>query len=240
MATTMTMFAKHSNVPVSAISRVCLCVWTVTFDLNIWHNRSTSHFLGQLQRSKFKVTEEKCCKSSWWDFEWGFLGEPFVKPFALCYRTVVLSVLSVMLVYCGQMVGRIKMKLGKQVGLGPGHIVLDGDPASPTPPKGHSPLPIFGPYLLWRNGCMDQNATWYGGRPWPRRLCVRQGPRCPFHKRGRSPQIFGPCLLWPNGWMDQDGTWHGGGPWSRLHCGRWGPSSPSQKMWQSLPYPIFS
>ena len=29
------------------------------------------------------------------------------------------------------------MKLGMQVGLGPGHIVLDGDPA-PSPPKGHS------------------------------------------------------------------------------------------------------
>jgi len=27
------------------------------------------------------------------------------------------------------MVGRIKMKLGMQVGLGPGHTVLDGDPA---------------------------------------------------------------------------------------------------------------
>ena len=29
------------------------------------------------------------------------------------------------------------MKLGVQVGLGPGHIVLDGDPA-PLSPKGHS------------------------------------------------------------------------------------------------------
>jgi len=29
------------------------------------------------------------------------------------------------------------MKLGVQVGLVPGHIVLDGDPA-PPPPKGHS------------------------------------------------------------------------------------------------------
>ena len=37
-----------------------------------------------------------------------------------------LSVLSVKLVYCGQMVGWIKMKLGMQVGLGLGHIVLDG------------------------------------------------------------------------------------------------------------------
>ena len=43
------------------------------------------------------------------------------------------------------------MKLGMQVGFGPGHIVLDGDPAPP--------LPIFGPYLLWRNGCMDQNVV---------------------------------------------------------------------------------
>jgi len=44
----------------------------------------------------------------------------------------------VALVYCGQTVGRIKMKLGMQEGLGPGHIVLDGDPA-PPPPKGQSP-----------------------------------------------------------------------------------------------------
>jgi len=47
-------------------------------------------------------------------------------------------VLSVMLVYCGQTVGGIKMKLGVWVGQGPGHIVLDGDPATP-PQKGHSP-----------------------------------------------------------------------------------------------------
>jgi len=61
------------------------------------------------------------------------------------------------------------MKLGMQVGLGPGHIVLDEDPA-PPPPKGHSP-PIFGPYVLRPNGCMDQDVTWYGARPRPRRLC---------------------------------------------------------------------
>jgi len=43
-----------------------------------------------------------------------------------------------MLVYCGQMVRRIKMKLGMQVGIGPGHIVLDGDPA-PPPQRGTAP-----------------------------------------------------------------------------------------------------
>jgi len=49
-----------------------------------------------------------------------------------------LSVLTVTLVYCGQTVGWIKLKLGMQVGLGPDHIVLDGDPAPPSP-TGHSP-----------------------------------------------------------------------------------------------------
>ena len=64
---------------------------------------------------------------------YSFFGRPFVKRFALCYRTVVLSV---MLVYCFQTAGQIKMKLGLQVGLGPGHIVLDGDPAPPPPQTG--------------------------------------------------------------------------------------------------------
>jgi len=44
-----------------------------------------------------------------------------------------LSCLSVTLVYCGQKVEWIKVKLGVQVGLGPGHIVLDGGPAPPAP-----------------------------------------------------------------------------------------------------------
>jgi len=38
------------------------------------------------------------------------------------------------LVYCGQTVRWIKIILGSQVGLGPGHIVLDGDPAPPNSP----------------------------------------------------------------------------------------------------------
>ena len=51
-----------------------------------------------------------------------------------------------------QTVGRIKTKLGTQVGLGPGHIVLDGDPALP-PPKGHSPP--FSAHI-----CCGQMAAW--------------------------------------------------------------------------------
>jgi len=57
------------------------------------------------------------------------------------------------LVCCGQTAGWIKMPLGTEVGLGPGHIVLDEDPALPE--KGHSSL-IFSPYLLWPNGRPSQ------------------------------------------------------------------------------------
>jgi len=39
-------------------------------------------------------------------------------------------------VYCGQTAGWIKMPLGMEIGVGAGHIVLDGYPA---PKKGHSP-----------------------------------------------------------------------------------------------------
>jgi len=57
------------------------------------------------------------------------------------------------MVYCGQTAGWIKMPLGTEVGLGPGVIVLDGDPA---PQRGTAPAPIFGPCLLWPNGRPSQ------------------------------------------------------------------------------------
>ena len=41
-------------------------------------------------------------------------------------------------VHCGQMAGWIKMAVGTEVGLGPGHIVVDGEPA-PLPQKGTAP-----------------------------------------------------------------------------------------------------
>jgi len=54
---------------------------------------------------------------------------------------------------------------------------------------------------LQPNGWMDQDATWYGGRPQPRRLCVRWGPRSTLPKNGGTAPspIFGPFLLWSNG-----------------------------------------
>ena len=50
-------------------------------------------------------------------------------------------------VYCGQMAGWIKMALGMEMGLGPGHAVLDGDPA-PLPQKGAEPYHNFQPIFI--------------------------------------------------------------------------------------------
>ena len=45
------------------------------------------------------------------------------------------------LMYCGQTVRQIEIKRGTQIGFGPGHILLDGDPAPPL--KGAQQLPTF-------------------------------------------------------------------------------------------------
>ena len=95
-------------------------------------------------------------------------------------------------VYCGQMAGWIKMALGMEVGLGPGHTVLDGTQL--LSPKKRAEPPIFGPSLLWPNGCMHQDATWYGAWPHPRRLCVRSGPR-PHSPKEAQPPAFGSFIV---------------------------------------------
>ena len=121
------------------------------------------------------------------------IGRPYVKRFALCYRTVVLSVLSVCpvclsvtLVYCGETVGRIKTKLGKQVGLGPGHIVLDGNPG-PLPKKDS---PQFSVHF-----CSGQMAPWIK-MPLCRKVALDpsdiqsdEDPASPSLKSGHSPQF---------------------------------------------------
>jgi len=121
----------------------------------------------------------------------------------------------------------MKLVFGMEVGLSPGDFVLDGDPA-PSLKGGGAPSTIFGPFLLWPNGWMHQDATWYGCGPQPMGLCVRWRPT-PLPKKGAEPPNFCPCLLWPNGWTDQDGTWHGDRPWSSPHCAGWGHSSPPKK-----------
>jgi len=177
-----------------------------------------------------------------------------------------LSVLSVTLMYCGQMVGWIKTKLGRQISLSPSHIVLDEDPASPpqrgtvpqfsahiccgqmagwikmphgrevgldpsnivrwgpsssAPKRGTSPN--FRPMSIVAKRLMDQDATWYGGRPRLRPHYVRWGPSSPL--KWAQPPLFGGFLLWPNGSMDQDATWYESRPRPGQHCVRCGPTS---------------
>jgi len=88
------------------------------------------------------------------------------------------------------------MLLGTEIGLGPGDVVLDGDPAAP---KRGTPLPppIFCTCLLWPNGWIDEDATWYGSRPRPRAHCVRRGPSSLRERDTAPPPLFRPCLLWP-------------------------------------------
>ena len=116
------------------------------------------------------------------------------------------------------------MPLGTEVGLGPGHIVLDGDPV--TPAKGHAPQ--FSAHV-----CCSQTAGWIkmplgtqvglgsgdivlDGDPAPSnkehstphssahvysgQTDVLDGTQLPpLGKRHSSPCLFGPYLLWPNG-----------------------------------------
>jgi len=100
-------------------------------------------------------------KKSMFQFDWkprtskrDIFERPFVKRFALCYHWHA---------------GRPR----------PWRYCIRWGPSSP-PPKGHSPHPMFGPFILWPNGCMHQDAAGYGGSPQPRGLCVRWGPTLNF------------------------------------------------------------
>jgi len=98
-------------------------------------------------------------------------------------------------VCCGQTVGWTKLPLGMDVGLSPGDCVR-WRPSSPR--KKAQPHPIFRPCLLWSNGSMDQDATWYGGKPRPRRRCVRWGRSSTLI--GAQPPVYVYCEQ-TAGWM---------------------------------------
>ena len=84
----------------------------------------------------------------------------------------------------------------------PSHIVLHGDPAPsslPLPKTGGTSRPHFSAHVLWPNGCMDQDATWYGGRPRPWPHCVRWGPSS--SPKGAHPQFSAHvCCGQTTGW----------------------------------------
>jgi len=78
------------------------------------------------------------------------------------------------------------MSLVTEIGLGPGHTVLDGDPAQLPPPKKGAQSPIFGPCLLWPNGWMVE------GRTQPRPHCIIWGPSSPKKRHRREAPTFLP------------------------------------------------
>jgi len=98
----------------------------------------------------------------------------------------------------------VKMKLGLRVGLGPGHIVLDEDPA-PHPQKGTAPK--FSAHICCGQmaACIKMSLGIELGLG-PGDLVLDGDPALPSPKGGAAPQIFGTCILWPNGWMDKAST----------------------------------
>ena len=85
-------------------------------------------------------------------------------------------------VCCDQTAEWIKMLLGMEVGLGPGYIVLDGDPA---PTKGHNPQ--FSAHV-----CCDQTAKMPLGTEVDQGHCVRWGSSSP--KKGHNTPDFWACV----------------------------------------------
>ena len=113
-------------------------------------------------------------------------GRPFVKRFALCYRTVVyLSVCPVCLWrWCivAKRFDGTRWNLACR-GLGPGQIVFEWDPLH----KGAQPPPNFRPMSIVAkrlDGSRCHLLQRLRGRPRPRRHCIRWGPSSVSPKRG--------------------------------------------------------
>jgi len=148
-----------------------------------------------------------------------FFGRPFVKRFALCYRTVVLSVLS-----------------DYDVGALWPNAWMDQDETWHAGRPRHwphcvrwgpsSPSPYFQPI------CCSQMAGWIKipvGRKVglsPSDIVLDGNPAPPPQKGGGAPN-FRPMSIVVR-WLD-DATWHGGRSRPRPHWAKWGPSSPLRK-----------
>ena len=134
-------------------------LWLLAFVQVTDNNDITYGSNGWLFKVIWSSIRQNATLTAWWDFARWFNFWAIVtsnsSPYAmgpLSCLSDCLSCQSVMLVYCGQMAGWIKMPLSTEVCLGPGHTV------SSCPPHGkwHSSLPLFAPCLLWPNGRPSQ------------------------------------------------------------------------------------
>jgi len=69
----------------------------------------------------------------------------------------------------------------------------------PLQKSGTAAPPLFGSCLLWPNGWMDQDSTWYGDKLRPRPRCDRWGPSSPPTELGTAAPTFRSMSMWPNG-----------------------------------------
>jgi len=125
------------------------------------------------------------------------------------------------------MAARIKMSLGMEVGLGPGHIVLDGDPAPLF--KKEAQLTQFSAHV-----CCGQTAGWMikmllGAMVGlgPGNIVLDADPAQP--SRGTAPPKIWPMSLVAKQLDGSRCHLVRGRPRPRPHCVTFGPSSPSQK-----------
>jgi len=89
------------------------------------------------------------------------------------------------------MAGWIKMPLGTEVGLGPGDIVLDGNPPTPLPKKKGTRPSIFGRFYCGQtNGSLKMPLGREVGLG-PVDIVLDGYPALPFPKGHSPPPIFG-------------------------------------------------
>jgi len=100
--------------------------------------------------------------------------------------------------------------------------------------------------VLWPNGWMDQDATWYGGGSRPSRHCVRWGSRSPSRKEAKQPHLRGlraqanlhsvRINRGPSSLSTVAKRLDRGRPRPMRHCVRWGPSQlPPPRKWAQQP-----
>jgi len=109
------------------------------------------------------------------------------------------------------------MALGMKLGLGPVHIVLDGDTAPLPKTGGRAPLKFSAHLNCGQTaGCIKMTLGTEVGLGL-RDIVLDVDPATRRKGHTHPHPIFGSCLLWPNGWTDEDADWYRSRPRPRPH-----------------------